>query len=71
MKIIDYWWNFFGFLDVPIHRWKGQASYWSITVNGENHENCVWAYPNTKDGPAKEFEGYFAFYRRGGVEIVE
>merc|ERR1711879_646853 len=51
--------------------WKGQASYWSITVNGENHDNCVWAYPNTKDGPAKEFEGYFAFYRRGGVEIVE
>lgn len=33
--------------------YKGNARYWSITVDGETHENLVWAY----DSPLPESQG--------------
>ena len=41
--------------------YKGDASYFSLTANGESAENAVWtyedAYPSVKD-----IEGHVAFY---------
>jgi uncharacterized protein (DUF427 family) len=40
---------------------KGQASYWSVTVADETHENLVWSY----EAPIAEVEGItglMAFY---------
>lgn len=48
--------------------WKGDASYYSIEVDGERNPDAVWYYPNTSHA-AKPIEGYFAFWK--GVEVVE
>eukprot|EP00039_Didymoeca_costata_P019243 m.336778 g.336778 ORF g.336778 m.336778 type:complete len:94 (-) comp17959_c0_seq1:98-379(-) len=42
--------------------WKGQACYYSITVDGKTRENGAWFYPQCKEG-AKQIENYVAFYR--------
>ena len=41
--------------------WKGEASYWSIDVDGQEAKNAVWEYrdPIPEAPPIK---GYFAFY---------
>jgi uncharacterized protein (DUF427 family) len=41
--------------------WKGLASYYTITVEGDTLQNAAWTYPQTKDA-AKQIEGYVAFY---------
>lgn len=46
--------------------WKGEASYYHITVDGKTAENGAWYYPSTKEA-AKEFEGYIAFWN--GVKV--
>ena len=48
--------------------WKGQASYYTILVNGKQNKDAAWYYPDAKD-KAKNIEGYVAFWR--GVEIIE
>ena len=48
--------------------WKGEASYYTINVNGKKNENAAWYYPETKE-KAKHIENYVAFWR--GVELVE
>ncbi len=48
--------------------WKGDASYYNITVNDEVNTDAAWYYPEAKDA-AKNIEGYVAFWR--GVEISE
>ena len=48
--------------------WKGQASYYSIVVDGEKNEDAAWYYPDAKE-KAKHIEGMIAFWR--GVEVVE
>ena len=47
---------------------KGDASYWTITVGGRTSENAVWSYEDPHPGIAA-VEGYVAFYR-GRVDIV-
>lgn len=47
--------------------WKGTASYYDVTVNGETNKDAAWYYPETKQD-AKNIEGYIAFWK--GV-IVE
>ena len=32
--------------------WKGQASYYSLFVNGEMNENAVWYYPEPSEAAA-------------------
>ena len=46
--------------------WKGTASYYNITVNGETNPDAAWYYPETKPD-AKNIEGHVAFWR--GVEV--
>jgi uncharacterized protein (DUF427 family) len=48
--------------------WKGTASYYDVTVNGETNRDAAWYYPETKDA-AKEIENYVAFWK--GVKVVE
>jgi len=48
--------------------WKGDASYLSITVNGEVNQNAAWYYPSPKDA-AKEITGMVAFWH--GIQITK
>ena len=48
--------------------WKGQASYYSLVVNGETNPNAVWFYPDPEDA-AKQIRGRVAFWK--GVRIVK
>jgi uncharacterized protein (DUF427 family) len=48
--------------------WKGDASYYSIEVNGEINKDAAWYYPETSHA-AKPIEGYIAFWK--GVKISE
>ncbi|MGJ3239783.1 MAG: DUF427 domain-containing protein [Anaerolineae bacterium] len=47
--------------------WKGVASYYDVTVNGETKSAAAWYYPEPKDA-AKEIKDHVAFY---GVVNVE
>ena len=47
--------------------WKGTASYFTVSVDGEENADSAWYYPATSHA-AKEIEGYVAFWR--GVEII-
>ena len=40
---------------------KGVASYWSATVDGETHDGIVWAY-ETPIEAAADIAGYLSFY---------
>ena len=46
--------------------WKGVASYYNITVDGNTNKDAAWYYPSTTP-EAKDIRGYVAFWR--GVEI--
>lgn len=42
--------------------WKGQASYYTISVDGKTNQDAAWYYPNPKDA-AKEIKDYVAFWK--------
>jgi len=46
--------------------WKGQASYYSLMVNGEMNPDAVWYYPDPKP-EAANIKGRVAFWK--GVKI--
>lgn len=46
--------------------WKGQASYYTIEVNGQENKDAAWYYPNPKED-AKHIKGYIAFWK--GVKV--
>ena len=48
--------------------WKGQASYYTLNINGETNADAAWYYPETSNA-AKSIEGYVAFWK--GVEVIE
>lgn len=48
--------------------WKGLASYYTISVNGELNIDAAWYYPEPKDA-ARNIRDHVAFWN--GVEIVE
>jgi uncharacterized protein (DUF427 family) len=48
--------------------WKGEASYFSIIVNGETNADAAWYYPETKPA-ADEIKGRVAFWK--GVNVSE
>jgi uncharacterized protein (DUF427 family) len=48
--------------------WKGLASYYTISVNGQENKDAAWYYPQAKDA-AKNIEGYVAFWKGVTVEI--
>lgn len=46
--------------------WKGEASYYTLIVDGKVNPDAAWYYPETKDA-AKEIKGRVAFWK--GVEL--
>lgn len=46
--------------------WKGVASYYDLTVAGEENKDAAWYYPETSD-LAKNIKGYVAFWK--GVKV--
>jgi uncharacterized protein (DUF427 family) len=46
--------------------WKGTASYYDVTVDGEVNCNAAWYYPEPKEA-ARQIAGRIAFWR--GVQI--
>ncbi len=48
--------------------WKGQASYYTVEVEGRANENAAWYYPEPSD-LASHIKGHVAFWK--GVEITE
>lgn len=46
--------------------WKGEASYYNITVDGKTNADAAWYYPETKP-MANEIKDYVAFWK--GVKI--
>ena len=47
--------------------WKGDASYYSLEVDGQRNENAAWTYPEPKQA-AEEIRDHVAFW--GGVEVT-
>lgn len=47
--------------------WKGEASYWTITVDGQQNRDAVWSYPEPKPA-ASTITGRVAFWRGVLVE---
>ena len=47
--------------------WKGTASYYSVTVDGQVNEDAAWVYPQPKEA-ASEIAGHVAFWR--GVQVL-
>lgn len=48
--------------------WKGEASYYTLEVDGNENADAAWYYPTPKEAAA-EIKGHFAFWR--GVEVTE
>ena len=48
--------------------WKGEASYYTLTVDGQENKDAAWYYPQTKP-LANNIRNYIAFWK--GVEISE
>lgn len=48
--------------------WKGEASYYTLEVDGSENIDAAWYYPSTKE-LAKNIEGYVAFWK--GVQVVD
>lgn len=47
--------------------YKGTASYYDITVDGDKNADAVWYYPSTRPG-FENIEGRVAFWK--GVQVV-
>ena len=47
--------------------WKGEASYYTLEVDGQRNLDAAWYYPQASDA-AKNVEGYVAFWRGVTVE---
>ena len=48
--------------------WKGNASYYSLKVEGRVNTDAAWYYPNPSE-LAQSITGHIAFWK--GVQIVE
>ena len=46
--------------------WKGEASYYSVAVDGRTNRDAAWFYPSPKPAAA-EIRDYVAFWR--GVQV--
>jgi|TARA_R110000737_G_scaffold182215_1_gene205639 uncharacterized protein (DUF427 family) len=47
--------------------WKGEASYYTLEVDGKSNPDAAWYYPKTSE-LAKAIEGYVAFWKGVTVE---
>jgi len=48
--------------------WKGQASYFSVLVDGKENKDAAWYYPEPKEA-ASNIKDFLAFWK--GVEVKE
>ena len=48
--------------------WKGQASYYTVVVDGKENADAAWYYPAPKDA-AKQIKDYVAFWHGVKVEM--
>ena len=48
-------------------QWKGEASYFSLSVDGQTNDDAAWYYPEPKDAAA-EIRGRVAFWK--GVDVT-
>ena len=48
--------------------WKGEASYYTVVVDGEKNADAAWYYPEPKDA-AQQIKDHVAFWK--GVEVTE
>jgi uncharacterized protein (DUF427 family) len=48
--------------------WKGQASYYTVFVNGDANPDAAWTYTDPKEAAA-EIKGRIAFWK--GVQVTE
>lgn len=48
--------------------WKGEASYYTLDVDGKENKDAAWYYPHPKDA-AKNITDYIAFWK--GVKVTE
>jgi uncharacterized protein (DUF427 family) len=58
------------FRESPTHTvcpWKGTASYYSVTVEGETNADAAWYYPEPKDAAAN-IRDHVAFWKGVRVE---
>jgi uncharacterized protein (DUF427 family) len=47
--------------------WKGEASYYTLKVDGKENKDAAWYYPQPKDA-AKNIKDYIAFWK--GVTVT-
>ncbi len=60
-------WDYFSETDLRTTcPWKGEATYYSIKVNGDVAKNAAWAYPEPKE-KAEYIKNYVSFY--GHVDV--
>jgi uncharacterized protein (DUF427 family) len=48
--------------------WKGEASYFSLSVDGQDNRDAAWYYPAPKDA-AKQIKDHVAFWK--GVTVSQ
>ena len=48
--------------------WKGEASYYSLTVNGQTNKDAAWYYPAPKEAAA-QIKDRVAFWK--GVKVED
>ncbi len=48
--------------------WKGTASYYTVSVDGDKNVDAAWYYPEPKSA-ASEIKDHVAFWR--GVQVVD
>ena len=46
--------------------WKGEASYYTLDVDGKSNQDAAWYYPEPKEA-AKEIKDHIAFWK--GVKV--
>lgn len=48
--------------------WKGEASYYTVQVGGQQNPDAAWFYPDPKDA-ARQIRGRVAFWK--GVQVTK
>jgi uncharacterized protein (DUF427 family) len=48
--------------------WKGLASYYTLSVDGQQNKDAAWFYPEPKEA-ASQIKNYVAFWK--GVKVTE
>ncbi len=50
--------------------WKGEASYYTVVVDGKKNNDAAWYYPNPKE-KAEHIGSHIAFSYVHGIDVIE